>query len=114
MSKQMEEFNKRVDELLSTFEPYLDGLEGAKLLLMKDGLRDYCRICVQLDDVTEQCIKVGTTIENVQGNLVKNPDITTMHQFANEKSSLLPKLLKHLEPTDKGTGDDFDDWLENK
>lgn len=96
----IEGFDSRVNDRMGMFEPLLARATGAVAALMRDACYDYCRICVQLDDVTDKVLETGTTIQNVQGNLVKNPDMTTMHQLANEKNALLPKLLKNFKELD--------------
>lgn len=100
-------FEERVNELMEEYLPFLDEAQGVKYLLMKDALQDYCCVCVQLEDVKAKVLKTGTTIENVQGNVVKNPDVSTMHQFINEKNALLPKILKHLDGEKGEPADEF-------
>lgn len=100
------EFEREVDLLLETYMDFLDGIGGIKRELMQDALRDYCTVSVQFNRIKREVIETGTTIVNKQGNVVKNPDATTMHQFLNEKNALLPKILKHLgdhgtEPADE-------------
>lgn len=105
--KKQPSFDERVTQLMEGYLPFLDEAQGVKYLLMKDALQDYCCVCVQLEDVKAKVLKTGTTIQNVQGNVVKNPDVTTMHQFINEKNALLPKILKHLDNDKAEPADEF-------
>ena len=100
-------FDQKVNDRLEMFEPLLSKANGAVAALMRDACYDYCRVCVQLDEVTDSVLVTGTTIENVQGNTVKNPDVTVMHQLMNEKNALLPKLLKNFKEIDEDDDDEL-------
>lgn len=103
----MEEFESLVNEKMDDLIPFLEGLEGVKRPLIEDILRDYCGVCVQLDQVRESVIKDGTTLTAVNGNKVKNPDVTTMHSLINEKNALLPKIIKFIADTDTAPVDEL-------
>ena len=90
------EFDERVLSKMEQFVPYLNTMTCARRNLLEDTLRDYCHAAVQLDDINDDIRETGTTIVNVQGNTVKNPDLTTQHSLRCEKNALLPKLLKYL------------------
>lgn len=103
----MEEFEALVNGKMEPLMQFLDGLEGIKKPLIEDVLRDYCGICVQLDQVREAVVKEGTTLIAVNGNKVKNPDVTTMHSLINEKNALLPKIIKFIADTDTAPVDEL-------
>ena len=67
----------------------------------------HCSKTVQLDQVRESVIKDGTTLTAVNGNKVKNPDVTTMHSLINEKNALLPKIIKFIADTDTAPVDEL-------
>ena len=92
-----EEFNEAIEEKMEKFRPYLNAISGAKRLLIENALWDYCRIDVQLDEINAEIRRVGYSEFNVQGNRVRNQDLSTQHQFIGEKNALLPKILKHLD-----------------
>lgn len=62
--------------------------------------RDMDGVCVQLDKVRDAVVRDGTTLTAVNGNKVKNPDVTTWHSLINEKNALLPKIIKFIANTD--------------
>lgn len=95
------DFENKVKEKLDEFEPFLKELDGARYMLIYDSVYDYCRIAVMLDYITDKVRREGMTITNNKGNVQKNPDVTTMHQFANEKNALLPKIMKYLPTADE-------------
>ncbi len=95
------DFEQKVKEKLDEFEPFLKELDGARYMLIYDSVYDYCRIAVMLDYITDKVRREGMTITNNKGNVQKNPDVTTMHQFANEKNALLPKIMKYLPTADE-------------
>ena len=95
------DFEQKVKEKLDEFEPFLKELDGARYMLIYDSVYDYCRIAVMLDYITDKVRREGMTITNNKGNVQKNPDVTTMHQFANEENALLPKIMKYLPTADE-------------
>ena len=90
--KSTDDFEARVEERMQVFLPFLESLQGIRKPLVEDTVHDYCRVCVQLDEVQERVLNDGTTIIAVNGNKVKNPDVTTMHGFINEKNAMLPTV----------------------
>lgn len=111
---QMDDFEKRVRERMEMFEQYAEGLDGIRKPLVLDAIHDYCRVSVQLDDVQAAVLRDGTTIKAVNGNLVKNPDVTTMHGFINEKNALLPKIIKFVTEVEATPDDELDAFLANR
>lgn len=96
-----ETLHDRAMERLSEFDDVLDLMpDGGKKRLVADALYDYCRICVQYDDICDAVCEKGTTVKNPSGSLARNPDLMTQHQLLNEKNALLPKLLKALPDCD--------------
>lgn len=104
-------FDEEVDKRMEEFQPYIDKLKGIRKPLVKDAVRDYCRVCVQLDDVQRQVLHDGTTLIAKNGNRVKNPDVTTMHGFINEKNALLPKIIKFMTEGEAPEEDELDAFL---
>ncbi len=111
--KGTDDFEARVEERMQVFLPFLESLQGIRKPLVEDTVHDYCRVCVQLDEVQERVLKDGTTIIAVNGNKVKNPDVTTMHGFINEKNAMLPKIIKFMSEGEAPPEDDFDAFLKN-
>lgn len=105
------DFDALVEERMRQFMPYVDQLEGIRKPLVQDAIKDYCRVCVQLDQVQERVLQDGTTIKAVNGNRVKNPDVTTMHGFINEKNALLPKIIKFVSEVEIAPDDELDTFL---
>ena len=93
-------YDERTAEKMAVYTQHIGAMTGAKGIITKNLLRDYCRIEVQLEDVNAAIERTGFTIENRQGNIVRNPDLMTQHQLINEKNALFSKLVKHL-PEDK-------------
>lgn len=111
--KGTDDFEARVEERMQVFLPFLESLQGIRKPLVEDTVHDYCRVCVQLDEVQERVLNDGTTIIAVNGNKVKNPDVTTMHGFINEKNAMLPKIIKFMSEGEAPAEDDFDAFLKN-
>lgn len=91
-----EDYEDRVEERMEQIRPFLVDLSGLQRILCEDILNDICRINVQKEDVEMEVIKTGSTIVNNKGNVVRNPDIMTLHQLINEKNALIPKALKYV------------------
>lgn len=96
------DFEQKVQEKLDEFEPHLKQLDGARYMIVRDSVYDYCRIAVMLDFVTEKVRNEGFTVVNNKGRTERNPDVMTMHQLANEKNALLPKIMKYIPTGDEG------------
>lgn len=93
----LEEFEEKVQEKLRQFDHVIELLpDGGKRLLVEDALYDYCRVSVQYDDICENIILTGTTVEGARGNVICNPDLQSQHRMLNEKNALLSKLIKEL------------------
>lgn len=86
----------RVAEKMEHIVPHLDGIEGARRMLLMECVRDWCRVAVQLEDVDAAVDETGTTLVNKQGNVVKNPDLTVQHTLRSDKTNMLVKLMKFL------------------
>ena len=108
MAKKDDDFESKVQERMEVYKPFLEKP------LVEDTVHDYCRVCVQLDEVQERVLRDGTTIVAVNGNKVKNPDVTTMHGFINEKNAMLPKIIKFMSEGEAPPEDDFDAFLKNR
>lgn len=93
-------YDERVSEKMEVYDRHIGSMSGAKGIIVRNLLKDYCRIEVQLEDVNRAVETDGFTIINKQGNVVRNPDLMTQHQLINEKNALFSKLVKHL-PEDK-------------
>lgn len=113
MAKKDDAFESKVQERMEVYKPFLENLQGIRKPLVEDTVHDYCRVCVQLDEVQERVLRDGTTIVAVNGNKVKNPDVTTMHGFINEKNAMLPKIIKFMSEGEAPPEDDFDAFLKN-
>lgn len=106
-----DDFDSLVEKRMEQFTKYTENLEGIRKPLVEDAIKDYCRVCVQLDQVQERVLNDGTTIIAVNGNKVKNPDVTTMHGFINEKNALLPKIIKFVSEVEIAPDDELDTFL---
>ena len=106
-----EAFEQAVLERMETYLSYTEGLRGVRKPLVDDMIHDYCRVCVQLDEVMDKIRRDGTTITAVNGNEVKNPDVTTMHSLINEKNAMLPKIIKFIDMDETPAEDDLDAFL---
>lgn len=106
-----EAFEAAVAERMEAFLPYTSTLQGITKPLIEDMVYDYCRQCVQLDEVQDKVRRDGTTIIAVNGNKVKNPDVTTMHSLINEKNAMLPKIIKFMSMGEAPAEDDLDAFL---
>jgi len=95
------DFEEKVQVKLDEFEPHLKELDGARYMIVRDSVYDYCRIAVMLDYITEKVKNEGFTVVNNKGRTERNPDVMTMHQLANEKNALLPKIMKYLPTADE-------------
>lgn len=95
------DFEKKVQEKMDEFEPFIKELQGARYMIVHDSVYDYCRIAVMLDYITEKVKREGFTVVNNKGRTERNPDVMTMHQLANEKNALLPKIMKYLPTADE-------------
>lgn len=95
------DFDAKVQEKLDEFEPHLKELDGARYMIVRDSVYDYCRIAVMLDFITEKVRDEGFTVVNNKGRTERNPDVMTMHQLANEKNALLPKIMKYIPSADE-------------
>lgn len=104
------DFEKRVEDKLGIFEPFFDELPTGKMLMIRDSLYDYCRIGVMLDDITDKVLREGYTVVNNRGRVERNPDIMTMHQWANEKVSLFSKIYKALPSDEKQYVDELTEF----
>lgn len=99
----MDNFEDRVDEYMDKFRPAINALSGAKKVIAEDLAREYCSICVQSDELKSAIRETGYNIVNVQGNVVRNPDVMTHHQLITEKTAIAPKLTKMF---DDGVNDE--------
>lgn len=92
----MTEFDERVNEKLTMFDDAIESMNGVQKALVQEIALEYCRVCVQLEDVDADVLEVGTTIYNTLGNVVKNPDVGTQQQLRASKVSIFTKLMKAL------------------
>lgn len=95
--KKIAEFNEKVSKKLKAFDHIIALLpDGGKKMVVCDALRDYCRVSVQYDDISDDIIITGTKVMGARGHLICNPDMQTQHRLLNEKNALLSKLIKEL------------------
>jgi hypothetical protein len=102
----MDDFDDRVDDYMERFAAPIASLSGAKRVIAEDLAREYCSICAQSDELKVRIREAGYNIKNVQGNIVRNPDVMTHHQLITEKVSIAPKLLKMFDE-EKGEEDEL-------
>lgn len=96
-AEKLQEFEGKVQAKLSAFDHVMELIpDGGKKMLVGDALRDYCRISVQYDDISDDIIATGTKVMGARGNVICNPDLQSQHRLLNEKNALLAKLIKEL------------------
>lgn len=105
------ERDARVDARMEAVEPMLASVTGVAGELLRDELRDYFDVCERLIEVRALVDAEGYTIESNRGNVVKNPNVGTMHSMLCEKNGMLPKLLKCLRDEGVGDSDPLMDYL---
>lgn len=97
----IDNFEEKVLLKMAEFEPHINELDGARYMIVRDSVHDYCRIAVMLDYITDKILREGYTLVNNKGRVERNPDVMTMHQLASEKNALLPKIMKYLPTADE-------------